>query len=370
VITIPALNESVTQLKGDIQFGEHTIGIQSLEGKLAGGDVKASGQLELQDLRVRRISLTTQASQIRLRYPANFSALLNAELVVTGDQDGQQITGEVGLTRARYREEIDLTALLLRYRRRQIEPPRVAHETPQFDIRIYTTDPLRVENRMAKIDLAVDVAVRGSPNHPVILGRVEVERGTANVVGNRFTNIGGSVDFLNQTQIEPFFDIATDTQKSGYKIHATATGTPQQFDLHLTSDPPLNEEDVLRLLALGATGEALATAAGAALPGRLSSFLTGQFAEEIGHGVGSLVGVDRIEIDPVSGGKHGLAGPKVLVGKDLSRALSITYTTTFGPTRENVVSLEYRITDSISLLGIRDEKGEVGVDLKFSFRFE
>jgi translocation and assembly module TamB len=82
------------------------------------------------------------------------------------------------------------------------------------------------------------------------------------------------------------------------------------------------------------------------------------------------VGVDRIEIDPVSGGKHGLAGPKVLVGKDLSRDLSITYTTTFGPTRENVVSLEYRITDSISLLGIRDEKGEVGVDLKFSFRFE
>jgi len=370
VVQIPALNESLSHLKGEILLAERTIAIQSLEGKMAGGDVKVSGQLVLEGYRLQQISLTTQANQVRLRYPANFSALVNAELVLTGNSEAQQLTGEVGLARARYREEIDLTAWILQYRRRELEPPRLQRESPQLDLRVHTTDPLRVDNRMAKLDVTVDVTVRGSPNQPVILGRVEVEKGTATVVGNRFTELAGSVDFLNPTRIEPFFDIRTDTQKSGYKIHVTATGTPQQFDLHLSSDPPLNEEDLFALLALGATGEALITAAGATLPRQLSAFLTGQLAEEIGRGVGTFVGVDRLELDPISGGKHGLAGPKVTVGKDLSRALSVTYSTTFGPARENLVSLEYRVTDSISLIGMRDERGDVGVDLKFSFRFE
>lgn len=370
VVQIPALNESLSHLKGEILLAERTIGIQSLEGKLAGGDVKVSGQLVLQGYQLQQISLTTQANQVRLRYPSNFSALLNADLVITGDAETQQVTGELGLARARYREEIDLTTWILQYRRRELEPPRLQRESPQLDLRVYTTDPLRVDNRLAKLDLTLDVTVSGSPNQPAILGRVELEKGTANVAGNRFTDLAGSVDFLNPTRIEPFFDIRTDTQKNGYKIHATATGTPQQFDLHLSSDPPLNEEDIFAMLALGATGEALTTAAGATLPGRLSSFLTGQLAEEIGRGVGTLVGVDRLEIDPVSAGKHGLAGPKVTIGKELSRDLSVTYTTSFGPARENLVSLEYRITDTISLIGTRDDRGEVGVDLKFSFRFE
>jgi hypothetical protein len=37
---------------------------------------------------------------------------------------------------------------------------------------------------------------------------------------------------------------------------------------------------------------------------------------------------------------------------------------------EALVSIESRLTDNISLLGVRDERGDVGVDVKFSLRFE
>ncbi len=374
VITIPALNESLSQLKGEIQFAEGTIAIQSLTGKLAGGDVNVTGELALLGLQLHQMSLTAQANQVRVRYPADFFALLNADVLITGNSKAQQVTGEIGLARARYRQEIDIPTLLLRYRHRELEPPTLASESPQFDIHVYTADPLRVDNRMAKVELMADLNVRGSASQPVVLGRVEVEKGSANVAGSQFSNVSGSVDFLNPTRTEPFFDIAADTQKRGYRIHATAAGTPQQFDLHLTSEPPLAEEDILAFLALGATGQAIATGAGALLPARVSSFLTGQLAEEIGRGVGAFVGVDRFEIEPVTGGIQGVGGPKLTVGKRLTKDLSVTYSTTFGSTRgstrEDLASVEYRITDNIYLLGVRGERGDVGVDFKFSFRFE
>jgi len=374
VIAIPALNESLSQLKGEIQFAEQTVAIQSLTGKLAGGDIQVSGGLDLMGFQLHQLSFTAQATQVRLRYPADFSALLNAEVLITGNSEAQQVTGEISLARARFRQELDIPTMLLRYRRRELEPPTLAHESPRFDLRVYTTDPLRVDNRLAKVDLTADLNLRGSPNQPLLLGRVELEKGTANVAGSQFTNLSGSVDFLNPNRTEAFFDIAADVQKRGYRIHATATGTPEQFDLHLTSEPPLGEEEILGLLAVGATGQAVATGASAILPARISSFLSGQFAEEIGRGVGGFVGVDRFEIEPVTGGAQRVGGPKVTVGKNLTKDLSVTYTTTFGPTRgstrEDVSSVEYRITDNISLLGVRDEKGDVGVDFKFSFRFE
>ncbi len=367
---IAAINENLSQLKGEIRFAEQTIAIQSLQGQLAGGRAEVFGEVRLRGFHVHEVSLTAQANQVRLRYPAGFFALLDAEVVTSGNAERLRVMGEVGLARARYRQEIDLASLIRQYRQRAFEPPAMAQESLQLDLRVSTRDPLRVENRLAKLQLAADLTVRGSANRPVVLGRVEIEKGTADVAGSHFTAVAGSIDFLNATRTEPFFDVAADTQKSGYQIHATATGTPQHIDLHLTSAPPLAENDILALLTVGATGQVVAAGVETVLPRRVSAFLTGQFAAELGRGVGSIVGIDRLEIEPLVGGAQRVGGPKVTVGKDVSKDLSVSYSTVVGSTQEDLVTIEYRLTDSISLLGVRDERGDVGVDVKFSLRFE
>jgi translocation and assembly module TamB len=229
---------------------------------------------------------------------------------------------------------------------------------------------LRVESHLAKMQATLNLNVRGSLSRPVVLGRIDIEEGTADVGGTRFTAVSGSVDFLNLTHTEPFFDIAADTRKSGYQIHAIATGTPQQFDLNLASEPTLAETDILALLTVGATGQAIAAGVGTISPRRLSSFLTGRIAEEISRGVGGIVGIDRLDIEPVVGDTQRVSGPKITLGKDVSRDLSVTYSTIVGSIQEDLVTIEYRLTDRVSIIGIRDERGEVGVDVKFSFRFE
>jgi autotransporter translocation and assembly factor TamB len=369
-IYIAALNEHLSQLAGEMQFEAQTIAIQSLRGQLAGGAVGVSGEVRLRGLRLHELRLAARADQVRLRHPPGFSALLDAEIVAAGDGQRQRLTGQVTLSRARYRQPFDLAAWLGQFRQRALEPPTSAEESLQLDLRVAARDPVRVENRLVQLQLAPELHVQGSLRRPVLLGHMEIERGTAEVGGSRFTAIAGSVDLLNPTRTEPFFDVTADTQKGGYRIHVVATGTPQRLDLQLTSDPPLAEPDILAMLTVGAAGQAVRTGLTAVLPRRLSAFLTGQLAEEIGRGVGSLVGVDRLEIEPVSQGTQRFGGPKVTVGKDVSRNLSVTYSTTLGATQEDVVTVEYRLTDSLSILGVRDERGDVGVDLKYSIRFE
>lgn len=369
-IYIAAIHENLRQLRGEIQFADQTIAIQSLQGQLAGGGLEVSGEVRLRGLQLQEMSLATQLNQARLRYPAGFFTMLDADLVISGNSAQQLIAGEVSLSRARYRQDFDLASLLRPFRHRGLEPPPMAQERLHLDIRVSLHDPLRVENRLAKLELLPDLHVRGSVNRPIVLGRVEIEQGTADVAGTRFWPISGNIDFLNPTRTEPFFDIAADTQKNGYQIHVIATGTPQHIDLQLTSEPPLAETDILALLTVGATGQALTTGLSTVLPGRLSAFLTGRLAEEIGRGVGGLVGVDRLDIEPVIGGAQRVGGPKVTVGKDVSKNLSVAYSTIVGSTQEDTVSMEYRLTDNISILGVRDERGDVGVDVKYSIRFE
>jgi translocation and assembly module TamB len=369
-IYIAAINENLAQLQGEIQFAGQTIAIRSLQGDLAGGRVEVAGEVRLRGLRLHDISLTGQVKRVRLRYPTGFFAVLDAEVVVTGNGERQQLTGEASLAHARYRRDIDLASLLRQYRQRVLEPPSIAQESVRLDIRVSTQDPLRVESRVVKLRATPDLHVRGSLNRPVVLGRVDIEEGTADIGGTRFTAVSGSVDFLNPMRTEPFFDISADSRKNGYQIHVIATGTPQQFDLNLTSEPALAETDILALLTVGATGQAITAGVGTVVPQRLSSFLTGQMAAEVSRGVGGIVGIDRLDIEPVVGDAQRVGGPKITLGKDVSRDLSVTYSTIVGSTQEDLVTVEYRLTDSISILGIRDERGDVGVDVKFSFRFE
>jgi hypothetical protein len=64
-------------------------------------------------------------------------------------------------------------------------------------------------------------------------------------------------------------------------------------------------------------------ASSCSLPQQVSAFLTVQIAIVI-------VGISRLDIEPVVGGAQRVGGAKVTVGKNVRKVLSVTYTTTMG----------------------------------------
>jgi autotransporter translocation and assembly factor TamB len=50
--------------------------------------------------------------------------------------------------------------------------------------------------------------------------------------------------------------------------------------------------------------------------------------------------------------------------------LFVTYSNPIGSTEEQIIKLEYLLERNVSLIGVRDEKGSLGGDIKFRFEFK
>jgi len=85
----------------------------------------------------------------------------------------------------------------------------------------------------------------------------------------------------------------------------------------------------------------------------------------------NITGLDRVQVDPYVSKSTGTVGPRVTVSKRLiGERLFVTYISAVGSTEEQVLRLEYLLGKNMSLVGVRDEKGSMGGDIKFRFEFK
>jgi translocation and assembly module TamB len=166
-------------------------------------------------------------------------------------------------------------------------------------------------------------------------------------------------------------NLTAETIVNGYTIRLNLEGQMDHFNLSLSSDPHLEEVDILALLTVGQVGKQLKGLEGGIGAGEATSFLTGKVQDVLEERLRTITGLDRFQVDPSVSKTTGTVGPRVTVSKRLiGDKLFVTYTTLVGSTEEQVLKLEYLLDKNISLIGIRDEKASIGGDVKFRFEFK
>jgi translocation and assembly module TamB len=90
---------------------------------------------------------------------------------------------------------------------------------------------------------------------------------------------------------------------------------------------------------------------------------------KVGSRVKRLFGIDRFRVDPGLFGRQNERTARVTVGQQITRNLSITYSTTVAANEQQVILVEYDFNDSTSLIASRDAEGFFGIDLRFRKRF-
>lgn len=84
-----------------------------------------------------------------------------------------------------------------------------------------------------------------------------------------------------------------------------------------------------------------------------------------------ITGLDRFQVEPYVSTKTGTIGPQVTVSKRLiGDRLFVTYTNSIGESEDQIIKIEYLVGKNISLIGLRDERGSLGGDIKFRFEFK
>ena len=378
------LPHAVEELNGAARFDARGLNLDGVTGRLGGGPVAFGGRIEIDGYLPSRLDIQMTGEQMRLRFPEGMRSLVDATLTLQGTPAAPTLSGNVNVLSAVYARRFDGGLLTLADTDALGGPAPVETTIPlRYDIQVSAPSTLRVENNAVRIDASADLALRGTYDRPLLVGRAEVHGGELAFEGRRHTVTRGTVDFTNPTRIEPFFDIETETRVrvpgETYRITVRATGTFDRLTLEVSSDPPLPEVDALALLlsdivpgqdvefrrfTTGVTPEQQL------LQERATRVLTGTLSSEVGRVVEERLGFATFQltpslVDPNEQSSRLDPTAQLIIGKRLSDRVFLTYSRSMSSSRtDQLVLLEYDQTDEFSWVLSRNEDRTYALDVR------
>jgi len=247
----------------------------------------------------------------------------------------------------------------------------------QFDIEALSTPDARMEWPNAELEADANLRVRGTWEHPILLGHIHVLSGDLYFHGNRYRVARGDLNFARPLNIDPDINIEATTTIQQYEITLNFSGPASKLNLSYRSDPPLPGNDIVTLLTLGQTSSESELRTGGTSQGSTagaSALLSEAISSQLGGRLERLFGITKLRVDPglagvASTGSEQSAAARVTVEQQVTRNLTITYVSNVSSTQQQVIQVEYNVNRNVSIVALRDQNGTFGIDIKIKKRF-
>jgi hypothetical protein len=368
LLPFPQFPQAVTDYSGRINIEGGEFSIRSLKGKLGGGDIQGSGEIILGRGGEVGINCAIEGKSLSLSPFERTRALTDVSLRLIKDNRRFVLEGNFGVRRLSWRREIQEKFSF------SSQPYPVARRKPGFfddltlDLRLKADDNAWMENSLGRIRGRFDLTITGDIKAPILLGTIETISGEAYFQDRRFQILRGRISFFNPSAIEPYLDFRAETFVKDYRVTISLTGLARQLNPQFSSSPPLPPQDVLALLALGEayrrqfrteTTSQLGTAS-------LLSFTLTEAAQKRAE---KLFSLDRFRVDPFLLGSSAEMTARLTVGKKISRDFYVYYSTNLTKQTEEIIRLEWDLSNEFSIVGTRNEIGRLSFDVKVRKRF-
>jgi translocation and assembly module TamB len=360
----------VEDVRGRVQLGAHAAHFTGVTGTVGGGPVELEGQAAYAGGRLTSFDVQGQGRSIALRYPEGLRSVLDANLRLFGDESQQWLTGKIDVRDAVWTRRYDVATELL-----AAAAPVVASASlgggVRYDVKVAAPGTLKIDNNLATLQARADLSLQGSYEAPVVLGRAEIDRGRVYFQGNTYVIRRGTIDFTNPQRLDPLFDVEAETRVRSYNVTLKVNGTLERVYPTLSSDPPLSTVGILSLLA-GAeestveSAQALQNETKELAATGAYSLAAGKLSEQVGLEKGAArLGLSRFSIDPtVVRGEVANPTARMTLGKRITPDLNIVYSQDLTGTEERLVTIEYTLSDRLSLLVSQSQRDGYGFDLR------
>jgi len=368
LLPFPQFAHALTDYSGLILVKNGQASIRSARGKLGGGDIQGGGEIQLGRGGVKRIDVTAEGQRLLLSPLDRTRALTDVTLRLLKDESRFILDGDFAVQRLSWRREIYEKLAFSSTPYPTVQRPHGFFADLTLNLRMRGEDNAWMENSLGRVRGQFDLTVTGSVKAPIVLGNIETLSGEVFFQDRKFQILRGRVSFFNPSSIEPYLDFRGETYVKDYRVTFTLSGLLDQLKPEFSSSPPLPPEDVLALLALG---EAFKRSYSAETSTQLStaSLLSFQLTEEAARRAEQIFSLDRFRIDPFLMGSSAEMTARLTVGKKISRDFYINYSTNLTRQTEEIIRLEWDISNEFSLVGTRNEFGRVSFDVKLRRRF-
>jgi autotransporter translocation and assembly factor TamB len=199
------------------------------------------------------------------------------------------------------------------------------------------------------ITVGGELNIKKAPGgEPDIVGTVSVVRGFYAFQNRQFDVLRDSqIRFEGLKPIDPALQVGAQRIISGVTAIVNIRGTARQPVVSLTSQPPMDEADVLSLIVFNQPINQLGTAQRLNLAQRAGSMAAGYIATPLANSIADALDLDLFEIRP-EGGINGQ--PSIAVGQQIGSRLFVQFQQDFGSADHSQLSFEYRITELLRLV--------------------
>ncbi|MBK7952086.1 MAG: translocation/assembly module TamB domain-containing protein [Deltaproteobacteria bacterium] len=242
---------------------------------------------------------------------------------------------------------------------------RALYDALELAVDIDVGRDLWIKHESAEVLLAGRVAARKQSGKALSLeGRIEAQRGFADLQRRRFRLIEGSLELVGGAKIDPVLDVLGRHKARAHVIDARLTGTASKPVLTLSSDPTLSQEDILAVLLFGRPSSELSQEQQSSLSQRAVGLASSMGLTAVGRSVASALGLDALglQIDELS-------NQRASVGAYLGRNIFVALAQDFSGERGQELSIEYEFWPGWSVVGSTTSQGTNSADLVWKIRY-
>ena len=358
--------------KGVIALNGDSAVIRNLTAEAGGGQISVTGSATLNN--TLRFGLQAKASRVRVLVEQGLGVVASANVALSGTTDNSLISGTVTVEQVNYAAKTDLGSILS-----LAAPPVQSPSTPsplfanmRLDVRVRSSSALGLQSSLAQnVQLTADLRVRGTMAYPGVLGRVLITEGKLVFFGSTYTVNNGTIAFYNPVRIEPVLDLSLETQTQGVDVVLKVTGPIDNMKLSYTSDPPLQFQEIVSLLATGSTPTSDPTLLANSPQLQPQNFqqmgesaIVGRaLADPVTNQLQRVFGVTQLKINPAFTSGSQLPETQLSLQQQISNNVTFTYVTGLNTANAETIQVLWTFTPQWSAEALRDYNGIFSVTL-------
>ncbi len=210
-----------------------------------------------------------------------------------------------------------------------------------------------------------------------VIGDVNTVRGSYSFQGRRFEILrDGHIRFDGGDELNPTIDIRARRIISGVETFVRVQGTAKQPELSFSSNPPLDQADILSLIVFNQPINELGEGQQVSLAQRATALAGGYLATGLSRSISNALELDEFEIQAGEGG----FGPSLSVGEQVGEHLFFRVRQGFGDAQATELILEYQLEEHLRVqANVAETSGtqrvtfrrveRAGLDLLFFFSY-
>ena len=315
----------VDHFLGDLRFAGMELTLQRFSGDVAGGPFSVTGKVRLDRPAEPVLDLRLQSQGTLLVRNDTLTLRADSDLRIAGPLKTASVTGKIGITKSRFFREVEILPIGLPGR--PAPKPvsgwgRLSTEVPPFrdwtyHVAITTAEPFALKGNLANGSIVGNLTLGGTGLAPTLEGTAHIENLVASLPFSRLTVDHGALYFTGSAALDPVLDIHGSSRIRDYNVNIYLYGTASEPQTLFTSEPSLPQEEVVALLATGATtrdfvqnNQAVAGRAAAVL---LQDLYHKAFPRRFNEPINGSNPLDRFSLDV--GGVDPRTGKQELMGR-------------------------------------------------------